>query len=207
MIWIKICGITNLEDALSAATLGASALGFIFAPSPRRITPGKAADIIAHVPAAVEKIGVFVDEDAAEVIRVARRCGLTGLQFHGSETPDYCAGFALRVIKAVRVMNAGSLREIERYPSASILLDTYRPRLAGGTGETFPWELAKGVRENKRVILSGGLNPGNVGEAVRFLRPGGVDACSGVEATPGEKDPGKMRGFVERARKAYETAG
>jgi phosphoribosylanthranilate isomerase len=206
MTWIKICGITNLKDALEAATLGVNALGFIFAPSPRRIDPSAAREIIASLPAAIEKVGVFVDEDSTEVRRIADLCGLDTLQFHGKEPPEYCRQFSRRVIKTIGVRNSESLKDMDRYPSVTILLDTCSDKRAVGTGETFEWEWAREAHSKRDFILSGGLNPGNVYRAIRLLQPKGVDVSSGVEKIPGEKDSFKMIGFVQEVRKAVETA-
>jgi phosphoribosylanthranilate isomerase len=207
MTWIKICGITNLQDALAAAALGVDALGFIFAASPRKIEPGVAREIIASLPPAMGKVGVFVNEDSDEVKRIADLCGLDTLQFHGEETPEYCQQVSLRVLKAIRIKNSESIGEMEKYPTVSILLDTYSADRAGGTGETFIWELAWEARQRRNFILSGGLNPGNVYRAIHLLRPMGVDVCSGVERGPGKKDLFKMTEFVKGVRKADETTG
>jgi phosphoribosylanthranilate isomerase len=207
MTWIKFCGTTNLEDALKAASLGVNALGFIFAPSPRRIEPEAAKKIILSLPRTLLKVGVFVDEEAKEVQRVAGYCGLTALQFHGKESPEYCRGFSLPVYKAIPVKDLESLTDMERYPDVSILLDAYSPAQAGGTGSSFPWEIAIAAREKRNFILSGGLNPSKVGEAIRKVRPLGVDVCSGIERTPGRKDLSKMIEFIEEVKKADETAG
>ena len=162
MTWIKICGITNLEDAMEAASLGVEALGFIFALSPRRITPPAAREIIRSLPLSVLKIGVFVNEEIAEVRRIADDCNLHGLQFHGQESPEYCQEFSLPVIKTIAVRSVDRLMEMEKYSSVSILLDTWSADRAGGTGKTFCWEWAGEVREKRDFILSGGLNPMNV---------------------------------------------
>jgi len=207
MTYIKICGITNLQDALSAAALGADALGFIFAPSPRRIDPSAVREIISSLPPSVEKVGVFVNEDLSEVQRVASFCGLDTLQFHGQESPEYCCRVSLRVIKVIRIGNAESIEEMEKYPTASILLDTYRTDRFGGTGEPFIWEWAREARSRREFILSGGLDPGNVYRAIHLLHPLGVDVCSGVERVPGRKDLLKMMEFVKEVRRADETDG
>ena len=206
MTYIKICGITNLQDALSAAALGADALGFVFAPSPRRIEPSIAREIISSLPPSVEKVGVFVNEDLSEVQRVAGLCGLDTLQFHGQESPEYCSQVSFRVIKVIRVRNSESIKEMEKYPAASILLDTYRADRLGGTGEPFSWEWAWEARWGREFILSGGLNPENVYRAIHLLHPRGVDVCSGVERVPGRKDLLKMMEFVKEVRRADETA-
>lgn len=205
MTWIKICGITNIQDALEAASLGVDALGFIFAPSPRRVEPFVAREIIGHLPESVLKVGVFVNEDLAEVLRIANYCGLDMIQLHGQETPEYCLKVALPVIKAIRVKDNESLKEMEKYPFASILLDAWSPEQAGGTGKTFHWEMAVEARKKINFILSGGLNPGNVRQAVRILRPLGVDVCSGVERSAGKKDLFKMTDFVKEVKKTDES--
>ena len=205
MTWIKICGITNLEDAQEAAALGVDALGFIFALSPRKIKPEVAQKIIRALPQSLLKIGVFVNEKIEEVQRIAEDCGLNALQFHGQEPPEYCRQATLKVIKAIGVKDADSLREIERYPFASILLDAASTDRAGGTGKTFSWELALEVRKKRNFILSGGLNPENVYKAIQMLRPMGVDVCSGVEKFSGKKDSLKMIEFVKEVKKADET--
>ncbi len=207
MTWIKICGMTNLQDALQAAALGVDALGFIFAPSPRKIDPSGAREIISSLPPSVEKVGVFVNEDLGEVKRIADLCGLDALQFHGRETPEYCRQASLRVIKAVRMKDSKSLREIQMYPFAAILLDTYSAARAGGTGKTFSWEWAREARRKGDFILSGGLDPGNIYRAIHLLHPMGVDVCSGVERVPGRKDLFRMMKFVKEARRADETTG
>lgn len=207
MVWIKICGITNLEDGLDAASLGVDALGFIFASSPRRVEPEGAKEIIQALPQALMKVGVFVNEDQKEVQRIVQYCGLNGLQFHGEESPEYCQKFSLPVFKAIRIKGLESLREIEKYHDISILLDTYSPEQAGGTGNPFPWEIALIAKEKRDFILSGGLNPLNVGEAIKKVRPRGVDVNSGVELLPGKKDLFKMVEFVKEVKRADETAG
>jgi len=206
MIWIKICGITNLKDALEASSLGVDALGFLFAPSPRRISCQDAREIITNLPASVMKFGVFVNEEAEVVRKVAEYCGLNGIQFHGQESPEYCRGFSLPVIKAVGVKGQESLRGIDKYPFASILLDSFAPEKPGGSGKTFIWEMALETRKKRNFILSGGLTPWNVAQAVHLLRPQGVDVCSGVERTPGKKDLVKMMEFVKEVKKADETS-
>jgi len=204
MTWIKICGITNMEDGLKAASLGVDALGFIFAPSLRRVEPDMARKIIRALPSPPLKVGVFVNEDPEEVLRVAEYCGLNGLQFHGEESPEYCQKFSLLVIKAIRIKDLESLTDIERYPDVTILLDTYSPIQAGGAGNPFPWEIALIAKEKRNFILSGGLNQDNVGEAIKKVRPWGVDVSSGVERGQGKKDHLKMNDFVKEARKADE---
>jgi len=204
MTWIKICGITRIEDALKAASLGVDALGFIFAPSPRRIEPEVARKIIENLPKTLLKVGIFVNEREKEVHRIAQYCRLTALQFHGEESPEYCRKFIQPVFKAIRIRDSESLREMERYGNVSILLDTDSPGRAGGSGVPFPWEIALKAKEKRNFVLSGGLNPGNIREAIQKVRPWGVDVCSGVEMVPGGKDPSKIREFVKEVMRADE---
>lgn len=204
MTWIKICGITNTEDGLKAASLGVDALGFIFAPSLRRVEPDIAQKIIRALPKTLLKVGVFVNEKLEEVLRVAEYCSLNGLQFHGEESPEYCQKFFHPIFKAIHIKDLESLKDMEKYCDVSILLDTDNPVQAGGTGNPFPWEIALKAKEKRNFILSGGLNPGNVGEAIKKVRPWGVDVCSGVEALPGKKDQSKMVEFIKEVRKADE---
>ena len=206
MTWIKICGITNLEDALKASYLGVEALGFIFAPSRRRVEPSPAKKIIRSLPKTLLKVGVFVDEDPEEVMRIVEYCGLNALQFHGKESPLYCQTFFYPVFKAIRIKNLDSLREIENYRNVTLLLDSYSPHQAGGTGIPFPWEFALKAKERGNFVLSGGLNPSNVGEAILKVKPLGVDVCSGVEVHPGKKDPLKIKKFIKEVRNADEPA-
>jgi len=205
MTWVKICGITNREDALKAVSLGVDAVGFIFAESPRRVDPFTAREIIRHLPSSLLKVGVFVNEAIEEVERISGCCSLNGVQFHGEESPEYCRQVSLPVIRAVRIKNSESLEEIERYPFASILLDTWSENQAGGTGKGFSWGMALEARRQRNFILSGGLSPANVREAIHLLRPEGVDVCSGVERCHGKKDPILMKAFIEEVRKADES--
>lgn len=206
MTWIKICGMTNMEDSLRAASLRVDALGFIFALSLRRVEPDTAQKIIKALPKTLLKVGVFVNEEEKEVQRVAEYCGLNALQFHGEESPEYCQKFFHPVFKAIPIRDFESLKEMEKYHNVSILLDTYSPVQAGGTGSPFSWEIALKAKEKRNFILSGGLNPGNVGEAIKKVRPWGVDVCSGIEQVPGRKDLSKMIDFVKEVKKADEEA-
>jgi len=201
---IKICGITNEEDALAAARFGADALGFIFAPSPRRIAPEKAREIIKVLPPLVQTVGVFVDEDFGEVSSVAEMCGLDILQFHGSEPADYCESFDHRVIKAVRLRNRQDLKSLAKYDGVvhALLLDTYVEDKLGGTGMTFNWEWAAEAGKYGRIILAGGLNQANVAAAISIVKPYGVDASSSLERSPGVKDHGKIMRFIAEVRQA-----
>lgn len=196
---VKVCGITSREDALAAVEAGAGALGFNFYPkSPRYMAPEAAAELIAGLPAGVLKVGVFVNEPrAAEVVRQA---GLDVAQLHGDEAPaQYPAG--VRVWKAVRVAPGFRLEQWLDAPAEALLLDGPAGMLYGGSGAAFDWRLARGGR---RVILAGGLDAGNVGEAIRCAHPWGVDACSRIEAEPGKKDRVKMAAFIQAALAAYD---
>jgi phosphoribosylanthranilate isomerase len=203
MVRIKICGITNLEDALLAADLGADALGFIFYPkSPRYVAPETARGIIAQLPPLVTSVGVFVDEEAAAVREVAGRVGLDWLQVHGQESPDYCRTLKRRVIKGFRIKDASSLKDLEPFRGAvqALLLDTYKKGQVGGTGETFDWELARQAKAYGRIILAGGLVPENVARAVAVAQPDAVDVASGTEAAPGRKAPDRLRAFFRAVK-------
>ncbi|MHB9072104.1 MAG: phosphoribosylanthranilate isomerase [Desulfobaccales bacterium] len=203
MMRIKICGITNVEDALLAAELGADALGFIFYPkSPRCVTPDAAREIIAQLPPFVMSVGVFVDEEAAVVQYLAVRAGLDWVQVHGGESPAYCRSLGRRVIKGFRIKDESSLKDLEPFQGAvqAFLLDTYKKGQVGGTGETFDWRLAREAKRYGQVILAGGLNPGNVAQAIKIAQPQAVDTASGTEAAPGKKDPEKLRAFFSALR-------
>jgi len=200
MVRAKICGITNLEDALLAAELGAHALGFIFYPkSPRAVRPEVARDIIRQLPPFVVTVGVFVDEDAELVRDMATTVGLDWLQLHGRESPDYCRSLGRRVIKAFRIKDESSLSLLPEYAGAvqAFLLDAYLPDVPGGTGDSFDWDLARRAQEFGPIILAGGLTAENVAAAIRAARPQAVDVASGVEAAPGRKDPEKLIAFFK----------
>ena len=200
---IKICGITNEKDALAAAQLGADALGFIFAPSPRQILAEKAQEIIEMLPPMVQTVGVFVDEDPEKVANTAAHCRLDLLQLHGSESPAYCSRFDRRVIKAMRVRSRQDLLGLSEYSNVvdGLLLDTYISNHYGGTGMTFDWNLALEAKKYGRIILAGGLSPENVAHAVDMVRPYAVDASSGLEQRPGVKDHGKIAKFIKRVHR------
>ncbi|MFA5114456.1 MAG: phosphoribosylanthranilate isomerase [Candidatus Omnitrophota bacterium] len=199
MVKVKICGITNLEDALAAVICGCDALGFVFyRESTRYITPSRAAGIIGLLPKKVLKVGVFVDAPAARIKDIANRCGLDMLQFHGRETPAFCKKFKnWRVIKAFRVKDRISQREVLRYDTFAYLFDAYSKSAAGGTGRTFDWRLLGELRSLKRpIFLSGGISSGNVRRAIRIARPEWIDASSLLEAGPGRKDHRKVCGLI-----------
>ncbi len=208
MTKIKICGITNLEDALLAADLGADALGFIFvSSSPRSIAPETAREIVAKLPPFVSKVGVFVNQTKDYIRQMCHFCGLNVVQLHGDESAAFCRELECCVIKAFRVKNKDSLTGIPDYPANTFLLDTYKKNKSGGTGETFDWEIAELAKRYGRIILSGGLNPRNIRDAVRRVRPYAVDTASGVEAYPGRKDPDLLREFIERTIESREGGG
>ena len=201
---VKICGITNLADALGAVEAGADLLGFIFCEtSPRHVTVAVAAEIAQQLPSHIVKVGVFVNALDELVLQAISGCGLNMLQFHGEEKPEDCLKFGVMSIKAFRVRDAQSLEALHDYPTDAWLLDTFAERQAGGTGRTFDWDLAvRAQRFGKPIFLAGGLDPANVIEAVRRVRPFAVDVSSGVEASPGKKDPAKVKVFIRSAKRA-----
>jgi len=208
MTKIKICGITNKEDALWTTSLKVDALGFIFANSPRRVDPGIVQEIIELLPPFISSVGVFVNEDRKRVKEIAERCCLTTLQFHGEESPSYCQGFKQKVVKAFRIKDKKMLEKILQYQGKidACLLDTYSPFQHGGTGRIFNWDIAKEVKKlGIPIILSGGLNPDNVGRAISKVRPYAVDVSSGVEKKRGKKDLEKLRNFIRIVRKIDES--
>lgn len=199
---VKICGITRPEDAEVAVAAGADALGFMFyEPSRRCVSIESAAEMTRRLPPMVTKVGVFVDPDVELVHRAIEVAGVDTLQFHGRESPEFCRQFAPHMtIKAFRIRSPESLQELSRYQTHAWLLDSYVPGQAGGTGTRFNWELARRAREyNVPIILAGGLTPANVGEAIRLVRPYAVDVSSGVESTPGRKDPAAVHAFLQAA--------
>lgn len=199
-----MCGITSDDDAWAAVEAGADALGFIFVEgTPRYIEPEAAAAIVARVPPFITTVGVFIDRTANEIERIMRASGLSLAQLHGNESPAECRRLPVPFVKAIRVRDERDLEALAIYPQArAFLLDTYVADRPGGTGRTFPWEIAAKAARQTRVILSGGLTPDNVALAVAHVRPYAVDVCSGVEASPGRKDHQKVREFIEQARKA-----
>lgn len=201
MVRVKICGITNLEDALVAVASDADALGFVFYDrSPRNIAPEAAAAIIADLPPFVSRVGVFVDSPPDVVRQVMDFCRLDFAQLHGDESPEFCHALSPRAIKSFRVGGCQSLDRIADYQVAAFLLDAYCPDAVGGTGKTFDWEVASRVAATRRTILAGGLTPANVREAIAIVRPYGVDVSTGVESGPGKKDAGLVKNFVRAAK-------
>src|ERR1043166_1765465 len=201
---VKICGITNVADAQAAADAGADMVGFIFCEkSPRRIAIETAAGIARGVPPFVVKVGVFVNPPEDLVAQALTDCGLGLLQFHGDESPGFCTQFGVMSMKAFRIRNAESLRALPDYKTDAWLLDAYSADRAGGTGETFNWDLAIEARKLGRpIFLAGGLTSENVADAVKRVEPYAVDVSSGVEAEPGRKDHGKLRAFIKAAKGA-----
>jgi len=199
---VKICGITNLPDAQAAVEAGADALGFnYYEKSPRHLTVSAAAGISKQLPPFVMRVGVFVNAPEELVLRAIADSGLSMLQFHGEEPPEFCTQFGLMSMKAFRIRDAASLPEMPKFQTDAWLLDAYSPEARGGTGEKFNWELAiEAQKLGKPIFLAGGLTPENVAEAVRKVRPFGVDVASGVESSPGKKDHQKMKDFIAAVR-------
>jgi phosphoribosylanthranilate isomerase len=215
-LWVKICGNTSLEDALLAAQAGADAVGFVFASSPRRVTPDQVATITPRVPASLEKIGVFVDTEIGQIEETVRGCGLTGVQVHFNIGADGTArlrerfGSSLRILRVLHY-SEGLAEDAARVAADrsvdGVLLDSRTATAVGGTGIAFDWNaaaavLSKGQGVSHRIVVAGGLSPFNVAEAIATLNPWGVDVVSGVETSPGRKDPEKVRTFIARARAA-----
>jgi len=202
MIKVKICGITNLDDASLAVRLGADALGFIFAPSPRRVDPETAHDIIRHIPPFVKAVGVFVDEDPESIDKVITFCGIDLVQLHGNEPPEICGRFMPRTIKALRIADESVIRSAVAYKGKvkALLLDSYSEKMAGGTGKGFDWDIAISIRDSAGIpiILAGGLGPSNIEEAISRVRPYAVDVNSGVEEKPGKKSRRLMKELFKK---------
>lgn len=203
---VKICGMTQLKDALFAVEQGADAVGFIFyKKSPRAVTMKTVREIIAKLPPLVDTVGVFVNESADRVNKIADYCGLDLVQLHGEESPAFCRKIRRRVVKAFRVRDLQSIKQLEKFPVSGFLLDTFSDDLHGGTGKTFDWNLALPAKKIGPVILAGGLTPRNIGQAVRQVHPYGVDVCSGVEKSPGIKDHEKVRAFMKNIRSGSKS--
>ena len=200
MARIKICGITNKNDALAASSLGAWAVGFIFyEKSPRYISPEDAKKIIEALPKTVLPVGVFVNEKKKKIDDIVKRCGLKAVQLHGEETPLFCSKIkGVKMIKAIRVKSKGDITKAVKYTTDYLLFDTFSKNVFGGTGETFNWEILKDSRLGKRkVILSGGLNPKNIAQAVLLVKAYAFDASSGVERRPGKKCQRLLKNFFK----------
>jgi phosphoribosylanthranilate isomerase len=210
-LWIKICANTSLEDAQLAADCGADAVGFVFAPSPRRVTAEQVAAIVPRLPTRLEKIGVFVDAGFDELASTVEVAGLTGVQLHWDAPPELPAklrgrfGHGLRILRVTHFDTAGVALP-EDSDADAFLIDSRTAAAVGGTGKTFDWTLAAGTlfqkAKERKLVVAGGLTPDNVAEAIATLRPWGVDVVSGVEAAPGRKDPAKLRAIIANARAA-----
>ena len=199
-MFVKICGVTREDDALLAVALGADAVGFVFAPSPRQISVLQARDIARRLPPEVLTVGVFRDEVPKRVVAVCYEAGLRAAQLHGRETAEQTRWVRARMPVVIKAFTAGDARleRADEYGADAIIVDSKAP----GSGEMFDWSLAEGAPIGRRVVLAGGLTPANVGEAIERVRPWGVDVATGVEAEPGRKDPMKLRDFIRRARAA-----
>ncbi len=203
MIKIKICGITNLDDALFATECGADALGFNFyKKSPRYIEPEKAVEIIGQLPPFIMPVGIFVNEREEKIREIQQQTCIQVVQLHGDESPEFCQRFGSRVIKAFQVKDKESIKHMAHYRVGALLLDSYKDGMRGGTGTTFDWHLAVVAKTFGKVVLAGGLTPENVAVAVKLVQPYGVDVAGGVEKEKGIKDHGKIRKFISEVRKA-----
>jgi phosphoribosylanthranilate isomerase len=205
---IKICGFTRSEDALSACELGADILGFNFVPvSKRYVNPYAAREMISSLPPFVATVGIFADEEPDVVNDLASFLGLDAVQLHGEEDAAYCRNVKSSIIKAVRVAEPRDLDGLEKYEVAAFLLDAKVPGTLGGSGQTFPWELARELCRKEKVFVAGGLGPANVADVIRTLAPYGIDTASGVESSPGVKDVKLMDAFIRAARCAANGNG
>ena len=205
MVRVKICGITNPEDASMALRMGVDAIGFIFAQSPRRIDPERAREIIDGLPPFARTVGVFVNETPESIKEIIRFCALDLIQLHGDESPDICAQLMPRTIKSFRIKDPSSLDDLESYvgKTRAFLFDTYAEEKWGGTGKTFDWDLAiRGKNPGVPVILSGGLNPSNIQSAISTVQPYAVDVSSGIEERPGKKDPVLLKRLMESIKQS-----
>jgi phosphoribosylanthranilate isomerase len=199
-VFVKICGITSEDDALLAVAMGADAISFVFAPSPRQVAAGHVRDIVRRLPPEILTIGVFRDEAPQRVVDVVQSAGLRGAQLHGHESPDDSRFVKSRVDVVIRAFPAGSesLRHADDWKADIILIDSPSP----GSGQVFDWSLAEGAPSGRRIMLAGGLTPDNVADAIARVRPWGVDVSTGVESAPGRKDPRLVRAFVANAKAA-----
>lgn len=204
-MFVKICGITSEEDALLAVALGASAVGFVFAPSPRQVAPQVAADIVKRLPTDVISVGVFRDSAPQRVSDVAHAAGLSAVQLHGHEPPEAAQWLKTRIPMVIQAFAAGDarVRRAAEYGADAVLLDAPSP----GSAQVFDWSLACEVPSGQRVIVAGGLDPCNVQQAIAQTRCWGVDVSSGVEKSPGHKDPIRLREFIKAAREGFDALG
>ncbi|MBN4079950.1 phosphoribosylanthranilate isomerase [bacterium AH-315-C08] len=203
---VKVCGMTSLKDARVAVEEGADAVGFIFyKKSPRSVTMKTVREIVLELPPFVDTVGVFVNETAEQINKIADYCSLDMIQLHGDESPAFCKKIRRRVIKAFRVKDMQSVKKLSGFQVSGFLLDTFSENLHGGTGKVFDWNLALPAKKFGPVIMAGGLTPNNVRQAIQQVRPYGVDVCSGVESQPGIKDHKKVRAFLKNARAGRKT--
>ena len=204
---VKICGITNLDDAMRATELGADAVGFVFySDSPRAVDPSVVKEIIRRLPPFVTSVGVFANSSHQEILEIVDVCGLDVIQIQGDESPEFCGKLGYRVIKAIRVRDSSSLEKMKLYSVRAFVLDTYREEALGGTGKTFDWGLALDAKRYGSIILAGGLTPENIRDAVDTVRPAGVDVSSGVEREVGIKDTEKVKKFIRTAKEAFSQS-
>jgi phosphoribosylanthranilate isomerase len=199
-MWVKICGITSEEDALLAIAMGADAVGFVFAPSPRQMSPSAVGAITRRLPPEIVTVGVFRDEMPRRLVEIVNRAGLDAAQLHGHESREDCGYVSVRVPLVIKAFAGGDerLARAGEYGADIVLVDAPSP----GSGKVFDWKLAEGAPKGRRLVLAGGLDPDNVADAIRTVHPWGVDVSTGVEATVGRKDPRKVRAFVQAARSA-----
>ena len=198
---VKICGMTNLKDVKVAVDGGVDAVGFIFyKKSPRSVTMQAVREIVLELPPFVDSVGVFVNETAEQINKIADHCKLDRVQLHGDESPAFCKKIRRRVIKAIRIKDIQSLKKLSDYPVSSFLLDTFSEDQYGGTGRVFDWNLAYPAKKYGPIILAGGLTPNNVRQAIQRIQPYGVDVCSGVESQPGIKDHKMMQTFLKNVK-------
>ncbi len=202
-MFVKICGITDVDDGLLAVALGADALGFVLAPSPRQIAPARIRDITARIPPEALTVGVFRNEAKERVVDIVHATGLRAAQLHGSESPSDTKWIAERVPTVIKAVVAGTAdaRHADEFGVTTVLVDAPRP----GSGELFDWTLAEAMPIGLRVILAGGLDASNVADAIEAVRPWGVDVSTGVEREPGRKDPTAMRMFIQNAKAAGDA--
>jgi phosphoribosylanthranilate isomerase len=201
MTKVKICGITNLEDAQAAVEEGADAIGFIFYPkSPRYISFRKAREIVSALPPFVSAVGVFVNEEKETIRQAARETALSLVQLHGEESPEFCKNLGLRVIKAIRLSRMEDLNRVKTYSVQGILFDSYHEDQYGGSGKSFNLDWLRNFPAETPVIISGGLTPDNVGEVIDRISPYAVDVSSGVENSPGKKSREKLKHFIQNAK-------
>jgi phosphoribosylanthranilate isomerase len=201
VVRVKICGITNLNDAKTAIDYGADAIGFVFAESPRRVNEEKVKAIVQKLPPFISLVGLFVDETAKNIEDTCKYCGLDTVQLHGNEPPDFLSKLKHRkIIKAFRIKTEEDIKPINKYKPDAFLLDGYSEGKMGGTGTSFDWKIINKTRTTKSIIIAGGLTHLNVSRAIRIANPYGVDVSSGVETKPGKKDKDLIKKFIKAAK-------